>query len=617
MTASAASMRFSSLLVFPALSASLCAQTGAVSLPAVTVVSSSVANQSPSGTFSSPVSALRYEPRIDLAGRNLAEAQADVTLRGGIFENTGIRLGALSLSDPQTGHYLTELPVAPAMLGAPEILTGVDHALVSSNSTVGAIGYEWRPVEAAGLLSISAGQNGYNRQEFYQGYAVNREGTGRRWATDVSWARSESDGAVPFGEHDFERLTARLQVADTRSQTDLVLGYQTKFFGWPNLYTPFNSNETENLQTLLLLLNHRTALGEGDFAEAGAWHRRNKDDYAFNRFAALGPVHPFQHTTWAHGAAVGLRRTVGAFVVNLRGEVSADYIKSTSLIAGKYRSRTLVRYVVVPEKSWVLAGQDRVVVKAGAAYDDSNRSAGAVSPMGEIARESSTGLFRRIYASFAETTQLPSYTALNSSATAGLFRGNPALDRARSCNFEIGIRVNAAGWTGQAAVFSRRDVGLVDWTFRRGVTARAANAVDVETAGIEIVARRSWSALDLVLGHTALTKDPDYRGAAVDASFYALNYARHRFTAAVTARLGQGFELRLDNVARVQADNLLRVVGGSRALTSALGVHYRPPVWRTVALSIQTDNLWNTPFQEVPAVPAAGRMWSGGFTLVW
>jgi hypothetical protein len=48
-----------------------------------------------------------------------------------------------------------------------------------------------------------------------------------------------------------------------------------------------------------------------------------------------------------------------------------------------------------------------------------------------------------------------------------------------------------------------------------------------------------------------------------------------------------------------------------------LGVHYRPPVWRTVALSIQTDNLWNTPFQEVPAVPAAGRMWSGGFTLVW
>ena len=31
---------------------------------------------------------------------------------------------------------------------------------------------------------------------------------------------------------------------------------------------------------------------------------------------------------------------------------------------------------------------------------------------------------------------------------------------------------------------------------------------------------------DFVVGYTALTKTADYRGAAVDASFYALNYAR-------------------------------------------------------------------------------------------
>src|SRR5690349_12581696 len=109
----------SAVLLCLALSAS--AQTGVVSLPEVTIYSPRVANQSPAATFAMPVSALRYEPRVDIQGRNLAEAQADVTIRGGIFENTGFRLGGATLVDPQTGHYFVEIPVAPAMLGAPEI----------------------------------------------------------------------------------------------------------------------------------------------------------------------------------------------------------------------------------------------------------------------------------------------------------------------------------------------------------------------------------------------------------------------------------------------------------------------------------------------------------------
>ena len=52
------------------------AQEPATSLPAVTVYSPSVANQSPAGTFAMPVSALRYEPLVDIEPRNMAEAQA-------------------------------------------------------------------------------------------------------------------------------------------------------------------------------------------------------------------------------------------------------------------------------------------------------------------------------------------------------------------------------------------------------------------------------------------------------------------------------------------------------------------------------------------------------------
>ena len=95
--------------------AALHAGSPATQLDPLTVASPRVANQAPGGTFAMPVSVLRYEPRVDLQARNLVEGQADLTLRGGTFESTGWALGAVSLGDPQTGHYLAELPVAPAM----------------------------------------------------------------------------------------------------------------------------------------------------------------------------------------------------------------------------------------------------------------------------------------------------------------------------------------------------------------------------------------------------------------------------------------------------------------------------------------------------------------------
>ncbi len=599
------------------LAVSLSAQTTPVSLPEVTVYSPRVANQAPAGAFAMPVSALRYEPQVDIQARNLTEAQSDVTIRGGIFENTGFRIGAVAISDPQTGHYLAELPIAPAMLGAPAILTGADHAALAFNSTVGAVAYGWRPVRTTGAVAVAAGEYGLDRQEFYQGYASDAVVLGRHVAADVDWARSESNGSVPFGDSAFNRLNGRLQFSDANSQTDLFAGYQAKVFGWPNLYTPFNSDESEHLQTVLLALNHRVDLGGGDFLEAGAYHRRNKDDYAFNRFAPIGAIHPYQHTTWESGAALGGRRDVGAAVLNFHGEILTDELRSTSLTAGRYHARTLSKLALVPERTWVLDDGARLVVKAGATYDHSDHNGSAVSPVIELAREQAAAPVARVYLSYATSTQLPSYTALNSSATAGLFRGNPNLGRETSHNLELGASGAAAGWVAQAAVFYRRDDNLVDWTFRQGVIARTASAVDVATTGAEFVARRSWSACDLVLGYTVLGKSPDYHGAVVDASFYALNYARQRLTAAVVARLGHEWTLRLDNAARMQAGNLLRVTGGNDALISSLGLSYRPAALPGIEFTVQADNLWNSAFQEVPAVPASRRQFAVGAAYAW
>ena len=59
----------------------------------VTVEAPRVAVEEAISTYSSPVSVLRFEPKVDLQSRNMAEAQGDVSIRGGIFENTGFKIG--------------------------------------------------------------------------------------------------------------------------------------------------------------------------------------------------------------------------------------------------------------------------------------------------------------------------------------------------------------------------------------------------------------------------------------------------------------------------------------------------------------------------------------------
>ena len=582
-------------------------------LPTVSVYSEQVANQTPAGTFAMPVSGLRFEPRVDVQARNLAEGQADVAIRGGIFENTGFKFGAVSLVDPQTGHYLAELPIAPAMLSSPRVLTGADNAAGGFNAEVGTIAFGWQPVSARGEAAVALGDYATNRESLYQGVIWPGLHGGRTVAADVDLSRSVSDGSVPFGDHNFNRASGRLQFRDDHSQTDFFAGTQHKFFGWPNLYTPFGFNETENLRTELYLLNHRAWTSPENFLQLGAYYRRNYDDYEFNR-AVPGQFNPYQHTTWVRAVALEGHEETGAYAVDYHFQATGDQLESTALTFGRFSSRNYYQASIRP--TWSFPVELGVLkLTGGATYDDSNHDSAVVSPIAEVAFVRPSG--DRFYLQFAQSTQVPTYTALNSNPAAGLFRGNPNLGRETSRNLETGAAFRAHGWSVEAAVFYRWDDNLVDWTFKQGVTARTANAVDTGTGGFELVARRTTRRFDLVLGYTYLDKTSDYGSAAVDASFYALNFAKHRLTAAMVLRVGAGFELRLDNEFRVQEPNLLRVIGGNHAVLSSVGVYYLPPKLRSLEFSLLVENLWDSDFQEVPAVPAARRQFSAGVTYRW
>ena len=215
----------------------------------ITVKAARVANDRPASSYAAPATALRFDPLTELQSRGIAEGQSDVTVRGGLFENTGFKLGAMTIIDPQTGHYVAELPIDPAMLSAPAIFKGIDGAVEGFNSAVATVSYGIGRVEAGGSAAIGAGSDNLNFQSLRLGHVTSRS-SGNDVGVAVSVARSEGDGSVANGDHEFARANFQLQLLSAEAQTDFIVAYQDKFFGWPGAYTGFASlAEIDDTQT--------------------------------------------------------------------------------------------------------------------------------------------------------------------------------------------------------------------------------------------------------------------------------------------------------------------------------------------------------------------------------
>jgi len=587
-------------------------------LEPVLVLGQRIANVHPASSFAAPVTGLRYDPQIDLQARGLPEGQADVTIRGGLFENTGFRLGAVTIFDPQTGHYAAELPLAPAMLSAPEVLTGIDHGLSAFNASVGSVQYGFSRVREGGVVDMGLGSDGLLHGEVRAGRTADREG-GRRLGALFSAAGSRGDGTLPNGDHEFKRFSGQLQLLAPRAETNLLLGYHDKFFGWPGAYTGFASlPETDRTKLDLVVFDHRQNVEQG-WWELGVAYRRLEDDYDFDRRTVeTGVPGSFEHET--RSVALGLlgERHAAGLDWSFSGQLVADHlVRSTDLTHGNFNSRSYLSLSLAPGRDWSL-GQGRVLsARAGLRADLSNRDENALMPLFGLSLEQPAGSgVSRVGLEYSRGTQLPGYTALNSAPT-GLFGGNAELGREYADSLALSASYETAAWTVRAALFGRRDDDLVDWTYRQGAPfARQANAVDIDVRGAELMFFRYGERLDVVAAGTWIDKEADYGTALVDASFYALNYARQRLTLALVMRPVPWLDVRVDSEYRRQRDNPLRK-SGDDAFIAAFSVSSALPYGENARLRLVVDNVTDSDFEEFPGTPAVGRQISLGLRLGW
>ncbi len=89
---------------------------------------------------------LRYVQGIDLRTRGAENVQADISLRGGTFDQTAILLNGVNLTDPQTGHFNLDIPIDFHLIDRIEILYGPGAWTAGSIAFSGAINIITRQV---------------------------------------------------------------------------------------------------------------------------------------------------------------------------------------------------------------------------------------------------------------------------------------------------------------------------------------------------------------------------------------------------------------------------------------------------------------------------------------
>ena len=563
--------------------------------------------------YETPISRLRFQPFVEIQNRGFAEAQGDISVRGGSFESSGFRIGSLPLIDPQTGHYASEIPIPARMLEKPVILTGSSNLQAGTPASVATVAYDWKPVaQSGGTLSTGFGEHGLNTQSLYLSAIPGSNESG--WYADLGLARSEGNGSRPDGDHHFQQAAMRVGWHNERSDWNLAAGYQDKFFGWRGMYAPYGTAETEDIQTVLLMTDWETETVGGDRLTLAAAFRKNIDDYEFDRYRP-GLYNPYEHETrlfathagWEHPLRDGLKTL---WTIDTR----FDAIQSTSL-TGSFQSRSFFQSLVGIEYSGFEVRSWDLKTTALLRFSDSNRHTPRWLPSLRVELTPPDAPYG-LYFDYTHNAQLPGYTAIGSPIN-GLFGGNPNLGWEHSHQFEWGWTRQSTNWSMGTSFFIRQDRDMTDWTFSWArPNARSASPVDIETCGIEYQASVRHAGMIFHFSYAWMTKNATYTDPLVDASFYALNYPSHRTTLSTRIPIGAHLECRMDNSFRVQESNPLRN-GTDSAFLSYLSIVVFPLQSKYWEISFSVDNLWDSNFESIPAVPASGRQFAIQSLINW
>jgi iron complex outermembrane receptor protein len=433
---------------------------------------------------------LEYALSVDVRQRGIHGVQADISVRGGSFDQTLILLSGINISDPQSGHHALNLPVSLKNIQRIEILEGPSARVFGPNAFSGAIN----------IITTTEGNSSIKADILtgqHQLADINVSGNLHRGNLNqfAAFSRMSSEGYI--NNTDFKIWNAFYQTSlNTKPGIlDFQIGRTNKAFGANSFYTATYPNQFEETKTTFASLKFES--GTKIHLIPSVYWRRHQDRFELFRSepASWYKGHNY-HLTDVFGSNLNVwfasRFGKTAFGAEIRTEnvwsnVLGEVLSTPILVPGednqyftKSYSRTTISYFA--EHSIHL---EKFSLSVGAMTSwISDLGFGWNIYPGLDASVALSDHFK-IYSSASTSLRMPTFTDLFYNGPTNL--GNPELKPEKSANYESGMKYNFRGISGHAGVYYRRGKDLIDWV-RENETDKwqTKNLTKINSTGIEL-----------------------------------------------------------------------------------------------------------------------------------
>lgn len=545
---------------------------------------------------------LQHVGGIDLQQRGAWGTQADVSIRGGSFDQALVLINGLKINDPQSGHHHLNFDFALADIERIEVIKGPAAARYGVNAFNGVINIITKTtVEPALNAELQVARSADQLESAYHGHRVAVSGNfgSERLQQRVGLSTQLTNGYRPMTESQRHAFQYTARSHHKLGQTEALAFLCDNDFGASGFYAwPIDSSSTERVQTAYAGIQHRITKAQWQFM-ANVYHRFNRDVYTL--FRAAPEVYQNNHLTNTSGATIE-----GAFYssigrISLGAEQRSERINSSNL--GIHAHHNTGVFASHRHQWW----NERIQSMVSIYSNFSPNHYPQWLPAAELSAKVTDQL--RAFASWGSALRTPTFTDRYYQGPTNI--GNPQLQPERANSYEAGIKWRTRVHFAQLSGFQRMATDLIDWV-RPSETSpwQPQNYTGVITRGLDANysiqrAIRLTENLNIpLIRFNYLYLNSDVQASEGMESRYSLNHLDHLASAQVAIAWSKGWSLVATTIMRSKPGKPVEWMMDTR-------LQYQRSAFRGW---LDVTNLLNESFVQAGTAPLPGRWARAGLS---
>lgn len=491
---------------------------------------------------------LQYVLNVDVRSRSPLGGQADISIRGGHYDQTLILVDGIKMNDPQTGHHSLNLPIPFSMIERIEVLQGGASRVFGPSAFSGVIHIITKKDKPTGLdVGVAGGQFGLRQLT----------GTAHVQTTNIaatfSAEQMKHDGYRPqtaFNRHSLFGQSTWYGKGHTLTVQGGMMGND---FEAANFYHPKFNQQYEEVASSYAVGKWQWDLSPSVTSTFSGMWRVHRDMYDFNQFRITNPTAVNHHRTdvfeaewrgkWRQtngttswGASFRREEVLSNRLGDDRKPVPIPGEYVAQFTRGKVRDNT--GFFIEQNQS-----SGRWNLSAGTLLNYNTQFGWALYPGLDI-----TFLgwdTHQVYFSANRSLRLPTFTELY--LNTATVRADPLLKPESASSFEIGWKGEMQGWRWITSVFYRNTQDAIDKVKRPELSVPTMeNIQHINMAGFEASLVKRWTDLPtkptVTMAYSYLVADRREEGFQ---SFYTLNFLRNKTSLGLNSVLSKHITLDL------------------------------------------------------------------------